>query len=407
VRALQTVDDAKPSQSNKRQTNANVYALPEFLHSQPMVLSSVPIHSPSMFNTFLQQNPAVAAVNAMDSSLILPAFSGMNLPTSSTFTFSAAEDGAQQPNTQLPIGILVPMPVPTPEPHALPQPRPLPPSQPEDTGSIAANFLKKYYEELHSSPATLKKFYHADANIDHDVRDPAMGLDTSAASRASRLGVFEGGVTFVDITTILNQNAANHSIMVRVNGTMHFEKYAARQFEQILLISKSGNDFWLIYNDMFWLVKNQKMAIAAANTSAQPQRPQGFVPRQQSSQQMQNRRNDTNHRRAVNDSMVNRYYHDTSYQCFDNSLAVFIRPIPNTLTHANLAELLKEYVVGVSIAYIDVNYHKQFAFVYFQDRRSFESALECGEIFINGASAQIQVKRSRNAPRTFGFPRRQ
>merc|ERR1712013_737506 len=134
-------------------------------------------------------------------------------------------------------------------------------------------------------------------------------------------------------------------------------------------------------NDIFWLIKEEATSSSTENQQENRVRAQAIANRKVHS---------------VNESMVNRYYHDTSYQCFNNNFAVFIRPIPNTLTHARLASLLKEYIEGV-----------QFAFVYFQDHHSFERALNCGEIFINGASAQTRIKRSKNKPRTFGFPRRQ
>lgn len=374
----QTSQGAQLSQSKMPMHNAspvfaNTHVLPDFLNSQPLTQSipltsmpAMPFPSPSTFNSFLLQNPASAAVNAMNSSLILPAFGGMNLScaipaNSSGFAFPTAV-----PNTHTPI--LLPMPAPVLENRQRLQSQ----SQPENTHSITANFLKTYYNELHSNPGNLEKYYHVDAIIDH--------TDT-----VTELGVFEGGVTFVDINKIADQKAVSNSILIRVNGAMRFEKAASRQFEQIFFLSKSVKGFWLIHNDIFWLIKGEVA--------------QGGHAQQENQKRAANVR-------AVNDSMVNRYYHDTSYQCFNNNLAVFIRPIPNSLTHANLAALLQTYIEGVQIAYIDVNYHKQFAFVYFHDRRSFERALECGEIFINDASAQIQVKRSKNKPRTFGFPRR-
>jgi len=386
----QTVGDTQPTQENQTSQGAQLsqskmpmhnaspvfsqaHALPDFLNSQPLTQSipiasmpAMPFPSPSTFNSFLLQNPAsAAAVNAMNSSLILPAFGGMNLScaipanslNSSGFTFPTVP----QPNAQTPI--LLPMPAPVQRLQSQ--------SQPENTHSITANFLKTYYNELHSNPGNLEKYYHVDAIIDHTDTD-------------TELGVFEGGVTFVDINKITDQKAVSNSILIRVNGAMRFEKAASRQFEQIFFLNKSVKGFWLINNDIFWLLKGE----VAQNSNAHAQQKRAANVR-------------------TNDAMVNRYYHDTSYQCFNNNLAVFIRPIPNTVTHANLAALLQTYIEGVQIAYIDVNYHKQFAFVYFHDRRSFERALECGEIFINEASAQIQVKRSKNKPRTFGFPRRQ
>jgi len=281
-----------------------------------------------------------------------------NSLNSSGFTFPTMP----QPN-------LVPMPAAAPAPRLQSQ------SQPENTHSITANFLKTYYNELHSNPANLAKYYHVDAIIDHSDTD-------------TELGVFEGGVTFVDINKITDQKAISNSILIRVNGVMRFEKAASRQFEQIFFLNKSVKGFWLINNDIFWLLKGEAAQNSNSNVNGPAQQKRAANVR-------------------LNDAMVNRYYHDTSYQCFDNNLAVFIRPIPNTLTHANLAALLQSQIEGVQIAYIDVNYHKQFAFVYFHDRRSFERALEVGEIKINEASAQIQVKRSKNKPRTFGFPRRQ
>jgi hypothetical protein len=261
--------------------------------------------------------------------------------------------------------------------------------QPDNTHSITANFLKTYYNELHSNPGNLEKYYHVDATIDHDTDSSA---DSSTTDSVSALGIFEGGVTFVDINKIVDQKAVNNSILIRVNGSMRFEKAPSRKFEQIFFLSKSAKGFWLILNDIFWLIKEEATSSSTENQQENRVRAQAIANRGV---------------RSVNESMVNRYYHDTSYQCFNNNFAVFIRPIPNTLTHARLAALLKEYIEGVQIAYIDVNYHKQFAFVYFQDHHSFERALNCGEIFINGASAQIRIKRSKNKPRTFGFPRRQ
>jgi len=415
------------SAHSKMNNNPTVFALPEFLHSQPMAQSvpasssAMPFPSPSTFSSFLLQHRTASAANSgltmNNSGLLLPAaFNGMNLScilpaNTNGFAYPTVVTAPQQsiPQSQHPQPppqtlISVPMTIPNPEN----QPPPQPPSPVENTHSITANFLKTYYNELHSSPGTLEKFYHIDATIDHDVHDPAADVGS-----IRRLDVFEGGISFVDINTISDQKAVNNSILIRVNGTMRFEKFVQRQFEQIFFLSKSSKGFWLIYNDMFWFVKKQKTPVASPQRGFLPQQRQQPPPphqhtpdpRARARQQQENRRKFMN-TRSVNDTMVNRYYHDTSYQCFDNSLAVFIRPIPNTLTHANLASLLKKYVEGVQIAYIDVNYHKQFAFVYFQDRRSFDRALAVGEIFINGASAQIQVKRSMNKPRTFGCPRR-
>lgn len=364
--------------------------MPEVIAQQPLSMPNMssqplPFPSPSTFNSFLFQNPSVNGMAPLPS-LMLPAFSGMNLnvpPNPNGFAFPA-------PVPSVPSASPIPMPATSPLLPPIPAPeqqnKQPQPHQP-DTGSITANFLKTYYNELHSNPDGLEKYYHVDANIDHDVQ--GFTRDTDGGPDNQQLGVFDGGVSFVDIVKIVDQKAVNNSILIRVNGVMRFEKAAARQFEQIFFLSKSAKGFWLIHNDIFWLI-----------------RPPGSVDKVGRGQAQQENRRRTANLRAVDESMVNKYYHDTSYQCFDNNLAVFIRPIPNTLTHGSLAALLETNIDRVKIAYIDVNYHKQFAFVYFQDRHSFEKALECREIFIDGASAQIQVKRSKNKPRTFGYPRR-
>lgn len=378
---------AKRSQS-KMNCNAAIFALPELTTSQATLplpgMPSVPFDfpTPSTFNSFLFQN---AAANAMNPSMVLPALSGLNLsiaPNPNGFalpTLVATNPAASTVQAQL-----------LPQMPAAPAIEQVLDAQPENTQSITASFLRTYYNELYASPGNLEKFYHVDAQIDHGHAHDAKARDCDA-SITSKLAEFEAlieDVTFVDIDEIVDQKAANSSILIRVSGTMLYSRRMARRFEQIFILRKSGKGagFWLIHNDMF-------RRIGSEQSQAQQET-------------QQRRRQQQGGGRSVSMMTRNKYYHDTSYQCFDNNLAVFVRPIPNTLTHANLAALLKTHIEDAQIAYIDVNYHKQFAFVYFDDLRSFEQALAVKQIHIGDAVADIQVKRSKNKPRTFGYPRR-
>merc|ERR1712244_61955 len=84
-----------------------------------------------------------------------------------------------------------------------------------------------------------------------------------------------------------------------------------------------------------------------------------------------------------------------------------------SVTHSKLCGILSRNLLKnangaeVCIDYIDVNYHKQFAFVYFGNEETLDIALRMGQIYINNHLCQIQRKRSHNGPRKFLPKRRQ
>ena len=128
-----------------------------------------------------------------------------------------------------------------------------------------------------------------------------------------------------------------------------------------------------------------------------------------------NYRNDKYHRghnnNMVNSQLVNRFYQDASYQNYDNNLAIFIRRIPKNVTQIQLENILKSCLIrycensginhidNISIEYVDVNYHKKYAFVYLGNIETYSIALEMGYITIGRINCQIEQKRSGNGPR--------
>ncbi len=111
--------------------------------------------------------------------------------------------------------------------------------------------------------------------------------------------------------------------------------------------------------------------------------------------------------------MINKFYHDNSYQRFDNNLAIFIRGIPKNVAHSKLLTILRERLFEeyessvtdensqICIDYIDVNYNKQFAFVYCGNAETLQIALKMKYIEIDGYFCQIERKKSHNGPRKF------
>ena len=334
---------------------------PHSMSTLPLVPPILP--SPSTFSSFLFQSP---------SNLMMPPFNNLNLNAMNTINTA-------QPNMN---GFVFPSSATA--------------NNQMDSRSITASFLKMYYNELHSNPANLRKFYHFNAEIDRSGLEP----QTSNASNDifSKLALLEG-VSFVDIDKIVDQRAMNNSVLIRVNGTMQFQGNTAKQFEQILFINKAVHGMdgcWLIQNDIFWFIHDRSLD-------------------QSQKQREDEHKHEEKEQDTVSKTMMNRYYEDASYQSYDNNLAIFVRPIPNTVTHSNLAFILKESLkrksnatnryIDVSIDYIDVNYHKQFAFIYFGNRATLDLALEMKEMNINGELARIQIKKSKNRPRTFGMMR--
>ena len=119
------------------------------------------------------------------------------------------------------------------------------------------------------------------------------------------------------------------------------------------------------------------------------------------------------HHNQVNNRMINRFYHDTSYQKYDNKLAIFIKRVPRNITQSKLCGVLRAHLLryceqnrinhydNIEIDYVDINYHKQFAFVYLGNIETFAIALEMQHIFIGRNICQIEQKRSNNEPRKF------
>eukprot|EP01083_Nonionella_stella_P018863 52464_1 len=256
--------------------------------------------------------------------------------------------------------------------------------------SITVKFLTMYYNALHSNPGNLKRFYHATAAID-------------------KLAELKN-VLFVDIQKILHQTSIDNSILIRVNGTMKFPQHVMKPFEQIFVIYKSKQGFWLIQNDIFRLIDVQYKQ-APKDENKQDVAPESNK-KTEESMDLDRKKNMVN---MVNKRMINKFYHDSSYQQYDNNLAIFIRPIPNHITHSKLCGILRsnlikqcnnngEYI-DICIDYIDVNYHKQFAFVYFGNQETLNVALQMNELIVNGQQSQIQRKRSHNGPRKF-FPKK-
>jgi hypothetical protein len=215
---------------------------------------------------------------------------------------------------------------------------------------------------------------------------------------------------------------------------MEFRMSSQRRFEQVFIITKSNTGgFWLITNDIFDL-KDARDQTAQQRTSSLNQvlptdteadvdpsvainsKPTYSRVVAKSAGQCVNAINDES---LVNKRMINKFYHDESYQRYDNNLAVFVRGIPTNITHAKLCQLLRLSLIqqknyeqsalgieqkideDIQIAYIDVNYHKQYAFVYMGNEYTLSLALQMGEFYVSGAICTVQRKRSLNGPRKF------
>ena len=133
---------------------------------------------------------------------------------------------------------------------------------------------------------------------------------------------------------------------------------------------------------------------------------------------------------SVNKRMVNKFYHDTSYQNYDNDLAIFIKGIPKDLTDTKLRDILRMNIIRyshkyiqnkdpsiygnldieqlkdiIAINYVDINYHKEFAFIYLANYQTLDITLEMGHIYLGpNLCCQIQRKQSHNGPRKFSNP---
>lgn len=126
-----------------------------------------------------------------------------------------------------------------------------------------------------------------------------------------------------------------------------------------------------------------------------------------------NNNNNNNIGSSLNDRkvMIDKFYHDSSYQKFNNDFAIFIRGVPNTINHSDLQSILMNAMLNnksehisindIGIDYIDVNYRKSFAFVYLSNFVSFNIAIQLRYIYIHGYLCGIQKKISDNGPRKF------
>ena len=306
--------------------------------------------------------------------------------------------------------------------------------------SITVNFLTMYYNSLHTSPVSVKRFYHVKAQINRNID----GKNTNTNEDLSGLE----NVLFVDIDNIVHQKTIDDAILIRVNGTMKFIQKANKKFDQTFIIKKNPDGFWLVHNDIFILTRNQStknknfvqfsgngaaeernvvakesnqqqhqhqhhlkdtVAVASYSNVTAKSMAQMHCDAQALQQQQQQQPMEYN---MVNKRMVNKFYHDASYQNYDNDLAIFIRGVPKSMTHSKLCGILSRNLLThangseICIDYIDVNYHKQFAFVYFGNEETLEIALRMGTLYINNQLCQIQRKRSHNGPRKF-LPKQQ
>lgn len=268
-----------------------------------------------------------------------------------------------------------------------------------DTASISTSFLRLYYNSIHLGAKSLRKYYFVGAKITRPNPDVVLkGVTTK-----KELDVLSD-VQSVNIEHILHQKSLFNSILIKANGIMDFG-VDRKEFAQTFLIHKSLG-FWLIHNDILEFPKSlpPKMVIVASQYDAEEIE---YDHRRRRRSRKMSSADTAYPPSAVNKGMVNRFYHDASYQNYNNELAVFIRSIPNNITHSKLCGIIHRALMAfcedvhmeIIIDYVDVNYHKQFAFVYFGNQETLELALDMRQIAINGTYCEIQKKHSSNGPR--------
>ena len=117
---------------------------------------------------------------------------------------------------------------------------------------LKGKFLTMYYDALqHSQPQEIKRFYHLDAGIN---RSCLTQLDTPDMSMEQKLNLLHNKITSVDIKSAIHQKSICNSILLRINGIMRFiDDINPKSFEQVFIMLKDENGFWLIQNDILVL----------------------------------------------------------------------------------------------------------------------------------------------------------
>lgn len=320
---------------------------------------------------------------------------------------------------------------------------------------LTGRYLNGYYNTLKTSKLEeTQRFYERDAEIERSClfhrldHEEAFKL-THDMSNEQKLNLLQNKIIAVNIKSAISQKSLSNSMLVRVSGIMEYiddlNQVWAKLFEQIFFMRKE-NRLWLIQNDILFFPESQEEVLSESKTSTQTSgnsrkenlnnvnRPK--MPKFESPEKTvydtwstgstadiatNNNNNDRYHNRqrnykgnnhiGVNSELVNKFYRDASYQKYDNNLAIFIRRIPKNVTQVKLQEILKSCLLhycqnnrinhfdNIVVKYVDVNYHKQYAFVYLGNIETYTIALEMGYITIGNRRCQIEQKRSGNGPR--------